>query len=142
MANFNLVTSFLFMLCVDAMLLFAQYAVADINPDQPSFWHPTGSVLNEFDQAGNYTLNSSSYSNYLPSSQGTGVVTDEGFSLVDTFTTLRNWATTFSKILLGFLAGPYFILMAVGFPQIICFTIGGIWFITNLILVIAFITGR
>lgn len=142
MGNPGIITAFIIVLCIDAVLFMAQYAVADINPDSTLNFLSSAGTFHQQSDKGNYTLNASSYSEYMPSGIGSAPDTDTGLSIIDIFSTLRNWVTTGGALILALLGGPYFILLAIGAPSILAFSVGVVWFISNLVLLIAFVTGR
>lgn len=142
MGNSNLTTALIIILCIDAVLFLGQLAIADINPDGPSFLNYEDSFISGFD-AGNYTLDQENIANKLPTGEAS-VSAETGNIFTDLFSSARSWFldTTGLGYVLNILGGPVTYLGYLGTPPGFTYAVAFIWYGLTLFLIVGFIFGR
>lgn len=146
MANSTLTGLLIIVLMVDALGFMGQQAMAETGLTNGSTIIGDAGILERVN-GGNYTVNNTDPSNYLPGT--TPGISTTGNIISDTYNDLRNWFTKTSTaigngwdILISLLAGPYPYIASMGLPQSFSFVIGALWFILTITLIVAFIAGR
>lgn len=143
MGNANITTALIIILCVDAILFLGQTAITKINPGSaPQFLNFQGSLISRAD-VGNYTIDQSINGTKLPAGEGS-ISPTTGNIFVDGFTALKNWFLESSGIgyLFAILGGPVTYLSYLNAPQEFIFSVGAIWYLMTLFLIVAFFVGR
>jgi len=135
----KLLASLIILLCIDIMLVLGNVSMEKINPSSSNqFMNYDQSLISQYDTGG-YTLNSSSASHYLPETDET--ISGTGNIFTDTFKSAKSW-WSISKIFSPLLFGPVVYFESIGLPIEIVFSLGILWFLTTLFLIVAFILGR
>lgn len=140
----------LVVLSIDGFLFMGQMAVTDTSiaigiavPNRTKFINFDDSILYEYDR-GNYTLSTNTSTDELIGTDSS-VNTETGDIFTDTFAKVKSWFTSAGQgiaVFFQILAGPYRYLVMAGTPGWFSFTVGAIWYILTLALVVAFIAGR
>jgi hypothetical protein len=139
----KITVALLFVLMINVLLVMAQTSVNYIAEDEglsaPQFFVYDNSLLSQVD-AGNYTVTG----NVSLGNTGGQVEVDSGNVFTDTFTALKNWVseTTGFNYLVGIVKAMPTFLSIIGLPQEIAYSLGALWHIFTLFLVISWIGGR
>lgn len=147
MADLNVESALLIILCIDAFLVAGQFAVTAINPDSHlSFFSYHNSTLIEDFNAGNYTnpvLNQNDSFSKLPTAVNP-LSTDLSNIISDPISTIINWFAGLPGIGLIFkiLGAPITYLSVLGLPFEFVFLMGAIWYGITLFLLMKLIVGR
>ena len=154
----NVGTGLIIVLCIDAMLFFAQYAAVDLAARQGTtaqvFFNCNGTIMNNYGDcmagasAGRAALQQN-VSAGLPSAQ-TGVSSSQGgYVFTDVFSTIGNWikggvnaVKSVGSALVGVVTAPTDLLDSMGLPPAFTFMVGIIWFGINIFYVAAFMFGK
>jgi len=147
MADPKYILALIVVLSIDAVLLMAQFGMANINPTgNMSFITYTNSSLSKYD-AGGYVLDTQNISAEIPGatlpvSEGTGDIFTDTFAIFRTWGTVGKFATAISTVFIG--PGIYLFHPDAGFQEVLWFPylISSMWFIITLFLFVMLITGR
>lgn len=143
----NILIGLIVMTSITVLMILGQAAILEINPQGPQFYACKGSILEGIDanacNGALYVLNDQNSSGQLPSTTSS-VSPTTGNVFTDTPTTAKNWLlqNTGLGYLFNLLGAPYYILNAIGLPNIIAFTFGAMWYGIMLLLIILLILGR
>jgi hypothetical protein len=138
----NAKTMLLVVLVIDVILFISQTAVYDINPDGPEYFHVNGSLLanaKDGDALKVRTVDAET----LPS--GTASVDTESTNeFTDLFNSVKKWFTELPGVshLLGIVNAVPNALDGSGLPQELSFSIGALWYILTVFLIISYMWGR
>lgn len=139
----RITVALIFVLMVNVLLVTAQTSVDNIAEGEgiasTTFFTYDGSILSQVD-AGNWTVTG----NVSLGEGGGQVEVDSGNIFTDTYNALKNWvqdATGFNYAKGMVTAMPNF-LKIIGLPQEIAFSLGALWHILTLFLVVSWIGGR
>jgi hypothetical protein len=142
----NLGIALLFTLFFNVLLFLSQTSVDAIAYEEgaiaPVFFTYEGSLISKYD-AGNKTL-SSDVASQLPESTGE-VKADAGTGFwTDLFSTIKGWILSIpgTKILYGLVTAVPNFLYAMNLPTSVAFSLGAIWYIWSLTLIIMLLVGR
>lgn len=140
----NLTIATIFVVFVNVMMFLVQTAVININPDGTMCYSTTGSVIDEtMTFQGNLSVSSTSALTDLPGSQGTVTIGDAvGFT--DVFNNILSWMKSAPgiKYVYGVVSAPYNILKCMNLPSEFVVAIGTLWYLTSLLILVAFLWGR
>ena len=140
----NLTIATIFVVFVNVMMFLVQTAVININPNGTMCYSTTGSVIDEtMTSQGNLSVSSTSALTDLPGSQGTVTIGDAvGFT--DVFNNILSWMKSAPgiKYVYGVVSAPYNILKCMNLPSEFVVAIGTLWYLTSLLILVAFLWGR
>jgi len=140
----NLTIATIFVVFVNVMMFLVQTAVININPNGTMCYSTTGSVIDEtMTFQGNLSVSSTSALTDLPGSQGTVTIGDAvGFT--DVFNNILSWMKSAPgiKYVYGVVSAPYNILKCMNLPSEFVVAIGTLWYLTSLLILVAFLWGR
>jgi hypothetical protein len=146
MANSTLTGILIIVLLIDAFCFMGQQAMLETGLNTGTIIGNDAGILEQVN-GGNYTINSSDPARFIPGT--TPSITTTGNIITDTYNDLRNWFSTATgtvnkgwDMLLNMLGGPYPYIARLGLPTSFSFTIGAIWYLLTIMLIVALIVGR
>jgi len=144
-AALNITSALLVVLCIDLLLVFAQYAMADINPASKSIYLTVGQdILSPFLSSNRTALNVSFGNQMIGGAQESTQTGSTGESWTDTFIVARNWLFGLVSFPILILAAPGAFLFnpALGLPLWFAAGIGALWYGLTLFLLVSWLAGR
>jgi hypothetical protein len=143
----NLTQALIIMLGITMMFIGGQWAVNQLNPQSPQFYHCQGSALSAAEvnacNGDTYQMKDKSLDEVLPpDDQGTSQTT--GNLYTDTAASASGWVKFQNTItyLYNLATAPSQFLKALHLPDWLSFSITGIWYVVMIYLLVAFIWGR
>ena len=136
----NLTTAAVFIIIVNGLMMMSQAAMMDMNPDGTVFYHCEGSILNKVGDCS--TLNEVDASAILPSTEPS-ISPTTGNIFTDTWTAVKGWllGTLGLGYVLAILTAPYNWLKVLGLPAKFVYTIGSMWMLISIFVVVAWLKG-
>jgi len=149
MTNTNNVTlSLTIVLFINLLLFLGQYSAIELNVNSPRVFDPNGTLLCSMDKDkcenwGTYTLDDEDPTTRLPSTDPS--VTEGGGNwFMDIFVNIKSWftETTGLDFLSSILSAPANFLETIGLPNVISWSLGALWHLIGVFLIISFLWGR
>lgn len=143
MGNLEIIT--LFVVALNVFMFLSGMAMETVNPNATICYNVEGTVLdNTAITSGNYSVVDNDILEDLPDAQGS-VTTDTGSNIfVDVFNNVLGWFKSAPgiKYIYGVVAAPWNILKCLNLPNAFILAIGVMWYLTSLLVLVAFIWGR
>lgn len=137
----------IFVLALDVILFLGQisvnYVAIEMNKAPPFIFNTQNSLLNE--AGSNYTVNTSGIEGRLFQSETVPSPDTSGGFFTDTVRDVKNWFVQNIpglNYLIGIVGAPASYLAVIGAPTEVSFSIGALWLILTVFLIVAFIVGR
>lgn len=133
----NLTIATIFVVMLNVMMFFGTTAMAVVNPTGTFCYHTEGSVIGESIIGDG---NSSSLNNNVEAD----LPEVAGNLFTDVFNNALSWFKSAPglKYVYGVVAAPYNILKCLNLPNAFVVGVGTLWYIVNLIILVAFFWGR
>lgn len=132
--------SLVFVLLLNGLFFWSQLAVNDINPNGPQFFNYNGSDIQQYDQGG-YSLPTDP-TTALPTTVAS-ISATTGNVFTDPWTTIQGWFLSVPgvKYLIAIVNTLPNYLKALGLPVEFAYTVGYMWYVFSIFIVIMFIRG-
>lgn len=144
----NVVLALTIVLFINLLLFLGQYSAIELNENSPRVFDPEGTLLCDLDVNkcatwGNYTMDDVDPTTRLPSADPS-VSEGGGNWFMDIFVNIKSWftETTGLDFLSNIISAPAFFLETIGLPNVIAWSIGSLWHLIGIFLIISYFWGR
>ena len=138
----NLTTATVFILFLNLLMLLANIAIIDINPDGTICNHVNGSMLDDALSTSDLSVATVRGDVDLPGGQQS---VDSGDTTIftDIFNSVLNWFKELPGVnyIYGVVVGPYNILKCMGLPNEFTVLVGAVWYLITTLALIIFLRG-